>query len=195
MLGGMSLRRWLGASIVALLLGSVPAAADARPIDRVSEYEPTATEAWAEQGFRIQLRFGSEASTDLETRFGPRSMYAFAAEPGIRLGRWISISGTLKYTVLGDLGLRWTNTFDLSLHLFHGLFVSGGVGYGGAMIGPECSGGGLVQVVRAGWLFPLGQVFSTGPVVQADFQSPIDCGHFPPDGFSTRNFSWSFGWR
>ncbi|HLV61251.1 MAG TPA: hypothetical protein VKY51_07610 [Fredinandcohnia sp.] len=195
----MTVRGWLGALVVAGLVGSSPAAAETRPVERVSEWEPTATEAWRESGFRIQLRVGLETLSDVTTTvargLSQGGALAFGVEPGIRLGRWFSISGTLKYSAVAGAALRWTNTLDLTLHPFHGFFLAGGFGYGGLMHS-DCNGGGLVLVARAGWLIPLGQVFSTGPVAQVDAQSPIACDFGATTGrFTSRTLSWSFAWR
>lgn len=172
-----------------------PGPAAAEVVERVSAYEPTATEAWAEKGFRIQLRFGLESLELIHDHQLMEQRFSFAAEPGIRLGSIVSVAGTLRYTVL-PTGLRWTNTADLGLHLFHGLYLAAGLGYGGVWT-LDCSGGSLVNTLRLGWLFPLGQVFSMGPAAQMDWQSSIDCddGGKSLPNFETANFSWTFGWR
>lgn len=191
----MLLRRRLCARLFFVwVLGWAPLAA-AKPVDRVSEYEPTATEAWGEGGFRVQLRFGLERADELERMpHEPTPRLSFAAEPGVRLGRWFSLSGTLRYTVL-ETGIRWTNSADLSLHPFHGLHVTTGVGYGGVWV-RNCEGGNVVFLTRVGWLIPLGQVFSTGPVMQWDWQGPIRCSRRRElPAFQSSNFAWSFAWR
>lgn len=182
------------------------AGVEAASVDRISEWEPSATEAWGEQGFRIQLRFGLDSISSVDGR-APSSLstesspFSFSAEPGIRLSRWFSVSASLRYS-LSTAGIRWTNTADLSLHLFHGLYVAGGLGYGG-MMGAGCEGaGGLVTVGRAGWLFPLGQVFATGPAVQWEWQSRLSCGGRRRDGsprydfgFRASSLAWTLAWR
>lgn len=190
----MSLRPVLWVALGQLLFLGLASPAAATPKDRVSEWEPTATQAWGESGFRVQLRFGSEMIEELEPSLNPRRRFSFAAEPGIRLGRWFSISGTLRYTVVRT-GLRWTNSADLILHPFHGFHVAAGVGYGGVWI-HNCSGGNAVFLTRVGWLIPLGQVFSMGPAMQWDWQRPITCGpNRELPAFQTSQLAWSFAWR
>jgi len=179
--------------------------ADAVSRDRVSEWEPTATEAWAESGFRIQLRFGIDSIGTVEGPAAPRwisstsSPFSFTVEPGVRLSRWFSLSTSLRYALFGD-GFRWTNTADLTLHVFHGLQLSVGAGYGGAM-GTSCESGagGLATLTRAAWLFPLGQVFSMGPAVQWEWQHPLRCSEFDEEragfNFQATSIGWTLAWR
>lgn len=194
MLFRMAQRRRLWILVGFILVLGVARLAAAAPVDRISEYEPTATEAWGEHGFRVQLRFGMESVDELERSLVPQRRFSFATEPGIRLGRWFSISGTLRYTTL-ETGLRFSNSADLTFHPFHGLHMSAGVGYGGVWL-TSCSGGNAIFLTRVGWLLPLGQVFATGPVFQWDWQQEIRCDRrrvIP--AFPSSSFSWSFAWR
>lgn len=197
-------------------------AADEEPIARVSEELLTAGEAWEEPGFRIQLRAGTE---NVEGSGGAPSGsgLSLSAEPGMRLNRWWSITANLTYTVVtGEMrGLRWSGTADLSLHPAGGLFLSAGAGYGGLMVnsfGGSCTGMGLALGTKAGWLFPMGTLFSTGPVVGMQWQrvrcpkaivddfdlaAPSDDG--PAEGSAERPdvllrhrtlyLGWSLAWR
>lgn len=184
------------------------AGVEAASVDRISEWEPSATEAWAEKGFRIQLRFGTDSVSNVDGRapgwFTPEySPFSFTAEPGIRLSCWFSVSASLRYS-LAMSGIRWSNTADLSFHLFHGLYVAAGVGYGGVMGRPCEGGGGLVTIGRAAWLFPLGQVFATGPAVQWEWQDRLRCGGPRSEkdrsprydfGFRSSSLGWTLAWR
>lgn len=192
----MKLRFW--SLVLGVLVAGWGAGADAESRDRVSEWEPTPTEAWAEPGFRIQLRIGFDSVT-LANKPAQR-WFAFAAEPGVRLGRRISLSASLRYSLFEE-GLHWTNTADVTFHVFHGFQVSVGAGYGGVM-GADCDGGagGLAALARATWLFPLGQVFSTGPAIQFQWQSPLACEDLFGErsfssGFQATSIGWTLAWR
>ncbi|AKU93307.1 hypothetical protein AKJ08_3694 [Vulgatibacter incomptus] len=147
------------------------ARADEEPTDRVSDEILSPGEAWAEPGFRIQLIVGSETLSGLNGVPSGGGL-SLTAEPGVRLDRWWSLSATLHYTVLsGEAeGLRWSGTADLGFHPWSGLFVAAGLGYGGMIVNRDCTGTGLAASAKAGWLFPLGSLFATGPVVQTDLQ-------------------------
>lgn len=199
------LRRRLFFAVLAssVWVAGILAAGDAwaDPLDRVSEIVPTATEAWEEPGFRIQLRFGSEsleADAPYDRRFGPDDgHFSLAVEPGVRLNRWWSVATSFRYTILSERrGLRWTGSADLLFHPFHGLHVGVGAGYGG-MMGGVCDGSGVAFLSRTGWLFPLGVVFATGPSLQVDWQSTSCEGERSPLPLHHRstNLSWVLAWR
>lgn len=173
----------------------------AAPRDRVSEIVPTATEAWEEPGFRIQLRFGTESMVPTDPVFArfatDRRHFSVAVEPGVRLNRWWSVAGAFRYTILTDgVGLRWTGTADVNFHPFHGLQVGTGVGYGG-MLGKLCEGSGVAFLTRTAWLLPMGTVFAMGPAIQMDWQTTSCEGERSPLEFQHRsvNFSWVLAWR
>lgn len=224
----------IGGILALSLLVAVPAvaAADDEPEERESEYEMPAGEAWQLPGFRVQLRVGRE-SVSADDDVGPdASGLSLDVEPGMRLSRHFTLSATLRYTLLGGAfsGTRWTTSADLAWHPWAGgFFLAGGVGYAGMFgnrevtaPGPQrCDGDGIVALARTGWLFPLGELFSTGPVVQLDEQwtrcageerEVIDGTPLPdfPDGepetrfvrgkpFSWRHrtlhLAWSLAWR
>lgn len=173
--------RVLGGMAALLLLGApVIAGAEEEPEARESEFELPASEAWEQEGFRVQLRLGKETLTPDDAASPESSGWALSVEPGIRLSRWWSLSGTLRYAVLseGFDGLRWSTTADLTFHPWHGLFLATGLGYGGVLgnrsfsgSGPSrCDGDAFVALGRAGWLIPMGELFAMGPVVQLDAQ-------------------------
>lgn len=196
-----------------------PALAD-EPADRVSEELLTAGESWEEPGFRIRLEVGTE---DLVPAAGlpAGSGLSLSAEPGFRLSRWWSISVDLTYTIVGGEmeGLRWSGTADLTFHPWSGLFVSAGAGYGGLMVdsfigflSAPCTGTGPAVAAKAGWLFPVGSLFATGPVVGTQMQwvhcptyevSDRDVEGFeelfgpPPTTWRHRSLhlGWSLAWR
>jgi len=206
-------------------------AAVPEPEERESEYEMPAGEAWRQPGFRVQLRVGHESVAD-DDGLGPDAAgLTLGVEPGIRLSRWFSLSATLRYTRLvgGFDGMRWSSTADLTWHPWGGgFFLAAGVGYAGLLGNREfdisrpsrCDGDGLVALARTGWLFPMGELFSTGPIVQLDEQwtrcageerevfagepSPESPASFDTkfvrgEGFSWRHhslhFAWSLAWR
>lgn len=209
------------ALLVTLLLP--PQARAAEPIERTSEVLQTPSEAWAEPGFRVQLRVGSEQFTPLN--LAPQaSGISLTAEPGIRLSRFWSLSAALRYTILdGDMsGLRWTTTVDLGFHPWGGLFMAAGVGYAGILaqsfgLYSDCMGSGVAVVGRLGWLFPVGELFATGPVIQTDLQwtrcgSDDEIAAVRADDFEdgdwmvmerpastwrhrSLHFAWSLAWR
>lgn len=207
--------------LVAVMGPSVANAAD-EPKIRESEYEMGAAEAWAQEGFRIQLRFGTESLKPLEKSGVPGGAWAIGVEPGVRLSRFWSLSANLRYSVLTDSleGLRWSTTADLGFHPYGGSFIAAGIGYGGLLANHwddsgyrECDGHAVVALAKVGWLFAVGELFATGPVVQFDAQS-TSCGNsvddsFDEEGFAspsarprstwwshrTLNLSWSVAWR
>ena len=179
--GGLLRLRSSGAALRALVAAIVawasPALAD-EPVARVSEELLTAGEAWEEPGFRIQLQVGTE---DLKAAgaLPAGSGLSLTAEPGFRLSRWWSISADLTYTIVGGgmQGLRWSGTFGPTFHPWSGLFLTAGAGYGGLMVNAyqdfftsSCTGAGFAIGAKAGWLFPVGSLFATGPVVGTQTQ-------------------------
>lgn len=207
----------------AIALQAAPVAAD--PEVRESEYELPAAEAWQQEGFRIQLRFGTESLAGVNDGGPSGSGWAIAVEPGVRLSRLWSLSANLRYSVLSEemAGLRWSTTADVSFHPWGGLFLAVGAGYGGLLAKAwsdtgdwgGCQGHAAVALGRLGWLFAVGEIFATGPVVQFDVQT-TRCGEREeggsyvegPDGDRwvadrssvwwtqrTLNLSWSVAWR
>jgi len=116
-------------------------------------------------------------------------------------------------------GLRWSGTADLTFHPWAGLFVSAGGGYGGLMVdsflgffSAPCTGTGPAVGAKAGWLFPVGSLFATGPVVGTQMQW-VHCAKGDSQGFETEfeepigplstgtwrhrsvHIGWSLAWR
>lgn len=180
-------------SLVSLFFAPAALAEEDEPIERVSEAILTPGEAWEEPGFRIQLRLGSE-SVEASDRISGGSGLVISAEPGVRLSRWWSVSADLTYTVLsGELnGLRWSGTADLTFHPWAGLFLSAGAGYAGLMADAfvahesfvSCTGSGAAASLRAGWLFPVGDLFATGPMIESRWQW-TQCGRGGDGGSGT----------
>lgn len=216
------------ACLAAIAVAPLPAQGDtADPQVRESEFELPAAEAWQQEGFRIQLRFGTESLSTLGV--GPfGGGWAIGVEPGVRLSRFWSLSASLRYSVLNEdiEGLRWSTTADLTFHPWGGIFLATGLGYGGLIASGwesddwnRCEGHAIVALGRVGWLFSLGELFSTGPVVQFDAQA-TKCGNRSDEGdfddfdgpieeprpasrgrrsvwwsHRTLNLSWSVAWR
>lgn len=121
---------------------------------------------------------------------------AILVRPGIGLDEHWALEGTFRYTALteGVEGLRWSGTLEGSYRVGRGSWLSGlilgaGAGYGGILgqlpLGYEsvsagaeerplriqhCSQGGVAIVARAEWMFDVGELFATGPLVQVDQQ-------------------------
>lgn len=220
-----------GIAALALLVHPAVAAAGDEPEERESQYEMPAGEAWGLSGFRVQIRLGYESLAQ-DDGIGPDAGgLTLGVEPGVRLSEHFSLSATLRYSRLtGSFdGMRWSSTADATWHPFGGgLFLAGGIGYAGLLgnrrwdepLPHRCDGHGFVALARTGWLFPLGELFSTGPVVQLDEQW-TRCAGAPrqvildepaPDGpdeyetgfvdgeryswrHRTLHFAWSFAWR
>jgi len=189
--------------LLAVLL-ALPAPGAAEPVERESEYEMPAAEAWRQPGFRVQLRFGLDdlVGTDAPDASG----FSFAVEPGIRLSESFTISAALRYAVLdvGLQGVRYTTTADLTWHVWDGLFLAGGFGYAGLVADATfrgCDGQGIAALARTGWLLATGEIFATGPVVQLDQQWTWcrSSGGWDPGErlwrHRTLHFSWSLAWR
>lgn len=211
---------WAIAAMPAVATGSE------EPVVRESEFELPAAEAWQQEGFRVQLRFGTESLTGLDSTSPAGGGWAIGVEPGVRLSRYWSLSASLRYSVLNEevQGLRWSTTADLTFHPYGGLFLAVGAGYGGLLTthweSGGCQGHAIVGLGRLGWLFSVGEIFSTGPMLQVDAQA-TRCGNrdeedggfgdedMPSGGFRsnessrrslwwyqrTVNFSWSVAWR
>jgi len=163
--------------VAAAVVWACPALAD-EPVARVSEELQTAGEAWEEPGFRIQLQVGTE-ELQAAGALPAGSGLSLTAEPGFRLSRWWSISGDLTYTIVGGgmKGLRWSGTFGPTFHPWSGLFLTVGAGYAGLMVdayqdffASSCTGAGFALGAKAGWLFPVGSLFATGPVIGTQTQ-------------------------
>jgi len=171
-----------------LLLSTIVLVAEARastePIERTGEILLTPSESWAEPGFRVQLKVGTERLSPLDDEPSGGGL-SLTAEPGVRLSRYWSLSAALRYTVLNgsSTGLRWSTTADVSFHPVGGLFLSVGAGYAGLMMQSNewfgsfasCTGSGAAVLGRIGYLIPLGELFATGPVIQTDAQW-VRCG-------------------
>lgn len=206
-----------------LLLGVLFAfeEAGAAPIERTSDPLLSASEAWEQAGFRFQLRFGREELTPSgDAPFG--GGLSLVAAPSVRLSRFWSVGANLRYAVIGGemSGLRWTTTADLGFHPFSGLSLAAGVGYGGLMVQPDfgrwasCTGAGPALLGQLSWLFPVGELFATGPMAQVDVQwtrcASADDDYIPlaeppyfveraPPSRSWRHrglqYSWVLAWR
>jgi len=215
----------IGAALLATALAAIAWPAPAlpeEPAERVSEELQTAGEAWEEPGFRIQLRIGTEDLAGAgATPSG--SGLSLSAEPGFRLSRWWSIGADLTYTIVGGQvdGLRWSGIAGLGFHPAGGLFVSAGAGYGGLMVesfdglgSASCTGTGPAVGAKAGWLFPVGTLFATGPLVGTQvqwvrcprpdhFEFALDDVEAPSDApagpttwrHTSLHFGWSLAWR
>lgn len=204
----MDFRRWVGAA----LLGAPALALASEPVERESEWEQSALEAWEEPGFRLQLRTGFDSLTASGGEAPDAGGISIEVEPGVRLNRAFSLSVTLRYTVLsgGVDGLRWSTTADATWHPGLGFFLAAGLGYGG-ILGEgflrDCDGSGVAVLGRTGWLIAAGEIFATGPVLQIDHQwTRCDSlfGIDEEDGSSGRrstwkhrtlHLAWSFAWR
>ena len=197
---------------VAVLGWMLAAEAQADVVERESEIEVPASEAWQREGFRVQLRLGSGSATGAADAPNAGGM-SFEVEPGVRLSRYWSLSSTLRYGAFegGDFeALRWSTTADLSFHPWGGSFVAVGLGYAGVSNfgGTPVNCDGALALGRVGWLFALGPIFATGPQVQYDLQYGFcsvssyedDDGVFRRGGdvewlHRTLQFAWSLAWR
>lgn len=200
--------RMVAGALLLFLLAAFPAAGGAEePVERESEYEMEASEAWRQPGFRVELRLGRDNLSGV--RHAPDAGgFAFSVSPGIRLSEHFTLSAGLRYTALyGDVwGLRYGATADLTWHAWKGGFLAAGFGHAGLVAESRdwsrfqsCDGYGVVALARTGWLFPLGEVFATGPVLQWDHQwiycSDRPLAESPIWQHHTLHFSWSLAWR
>lgn len=224
--------------LAALLTQAQAVGAAPKPIERVSLHQGTVADAWASPGFRLGLAFsagglwGEQGAADA-TVVGAtiRAGWRFNR-------RFSLLSAFTYHVLLGDLvGLRYAITLEPTWHPVAGLSLGIGVGYAGIVgqrddnYGPlagsegretqpgvyappdpitlsDCNGGGIVGVLRAGYLFRIGRVGSTGPIASffaqgsrcvADdewgYESSYDrelVDWWPHLGFS---LAWTFLWR
>jgi hypothetical protein len=220
--------RWQATWLAAVALMAAAPVRAAEPVTRTSDAPVDFDMAWLEPGFRMQLRFGYESLRG-HPPAPPLPAFAVAIEPSYRLSEQLSLGLGLRYSVLlGDwTGLRWNTSGDFSWHPTPGAYVAVGGGYGGMLgervqyevdydedgsyttgDGPEgsrllsCAGHGVVALARAGFLFAVGDLFSTGPVLQADVQR-TRCkgtslgGHLRTEVWwqPSWQMSWAFTWR
>lgn len=156
-------------------------------------------DGWQESGFRVSLAY----LHGYQLGFAPAPSFGSA---GAVLRTWIrldpkwSIGTTFSYQFgLGNAsGVKWGATVEPTFHVWRGLAVTAGLGYGGFMIfrrdpppvgtkweadpGVEsrtlrddewlssCQGGAWTGLVRAEYQFVIGPLFSTGPFAQTDVQ-------------------------
>ena len=164
---------------------------------------------WATRGFRLQLRIGWEALL-AELPAPGLTAVGLVIEPGVRLSARWSVDLDLRYTVANGRwkGLRWSTTLDGTLHPTRSTQLTLGVGYGGLQLRKKleradlllstwrkprqdsklitCEGDGAVALARVGYLFAVGELFSTGPAVQADLQATPCIGYT----LNVRTASW-----
>ncbi len=187
-----------------------------------------ADSAWSQPGFRVQLRFGFERVEAMSSEAPEMSAVAINVEPGIRLSRLWSVAAGLRYSILlGSWdGLRWSTTADATLHPTSVSYITVGAGYGGLVaqkakpyvdqrgfaFQPDepagasrltrCSGDGGVGVLRAGFSMPIGELFATGPSLQADLQATRCSDPRSRLGLADEwwwhrsiHFAWALAWR
>lgn len=163
--------------------------------ERVSETLQTGTEAWAEQGFRLALRFGWESVGGLSELAPSGSGFVFAIQPSVRLSpRW-SAGVLLQYSLVhyDGAGVRFVTGLTVGLHPWRGLQIELGAAYAGQLV-DGCDGIGGSGQLRVGYLFAVGELFSTGPVLQGEIMG-TKCGG--TQGWAQRQLqaSWAFAWR
>jgi hypothetical protein len=182
-------------------------------------------QAWGETGFCLQLHLGGEAVRDSDEHFAATGL-VLAIEPGYRFGHHWSAAFALRYSVLTGHaeGLRWSGVAHLTWHPLGATAVTVGLGYAGAMVNQaytwtpptgtaageasiaSCEGSGGMSVVRLGYLFAVGELFATGPSVEANLQltrchgdvvrvlGPSTSVHYW-SWYRGFELGWAFGWR
>jgi len=202
-------RRLLTAAVVAF--AALPARAD-EPLARSSEELLPAAQAWASPGFRLSLSFGYELLVSLNVAPGARSV-APALQIGWRISPDLSLAASLRYSAAhaGLGGLRASATIEPVWHVTDELELSAGAGYVASLLDNpvpatiplgviedavragrdpdlpvfgECDGHGINALLRAAWLWRVGPLFSTGPMVQLDAQW-VSCSD---DDFVVRSY-------
>lgn len=149
-------------------------------------------DAWASPGFRFSLA----PSVGGLVGSGPAPSMATTGvilRARLRLDPSWSVAATAQYHYAwsGFLGLRWLVGIEPILHPMPGLSVSVGVGIGGLYGNTEttqpnlsapgvswtvpddrtvylCQGGGAALTARVEYEYVVGQMFATGPFLQAD---------------------------
>ncbi|MBS2029744.1 MAG: hypothetical protein JST54_17725 [Deltaproteobacteria bacterium] len=164
--------------------------------DRVRLSLPTQedVQAWTEPGLRVALGYGWADVHGI----GPALAFtsnAVILRPSYRVDAYWEAGLTLLYGG-GPGGVRWSITAEPELHVWRGLSVAVGLGYGGLSIDDQtrdtgsfspgsepvsrtlsdseklqsCSGDALSTLARTEYLFVVGPLFSTGPYAQLNAQ-------------------------
>lgn len=184
-------------------------------------------EAWEDTGFRLMLGYvhgrlyGLEAAQNFVSN-------GVELRLGVRLSKRWSLHGAFRYSLMTVSGVVATGAIEPTLHLIKGLSVSLGLGMTvfvmnrrlslverGDLIASRtfpsdrqvisgCTGFGLLAQARVQYLFVLGSIWSSGPVVRAGLsrtaceQSISRNNNDTADSIAIRQFwshlSWSVGW-
>jgi hypothetical protein len=204
------------------LCALTPASAHATdPPERLSQAPVDVDAAWLEPGFRMQLRFAYERLQGNDAPAPATPAFALSIEPAYRLNERFSLGLGLRYSVLLGTwsGLRWNTTADVVWHPVDGGSLGVGAGYGGLqgerveydvdydeqgsyVVNDDdetsrlrtCDGNGAIVLVRAGYVFALGDLFATGPVLQMDLQR-TRCRGDDFGGDSRTEVWWQPGWQ
>lgn len=164
---------------------------------RTSLRTQTDEEAWSASGFRVGLGYSFDGLWGGGDVPGG-TLHSALVRLGARLDADWSLLGTLRYGVVPGAPpmLRFSGTLEPTLHLTEALSVSLGLGLGG-LVHPDtgartpeptdpliatltlpdaspllgsCSGTGVIALARVAYLYEVGEVFATGPALQADVQ-------------------------
>ncbi|MCA9665593.1 MAG: hypothetical protein KC503_08390 [Myxococcales bacterium] len=205
----------IAAAALALVIALLPAArADAKEHARASLPTTTREQDWQSLGLRIGLAASYGGFIGLDGAPGGH-LVGGNLRIGVRLdARW-SLYASFNYQVAlssgGLSGLRYSGTLEPTWHVWRGLSLSVGLGFGGIVEAStgradatplaneidtsytfpdastplsRCSGVGLAAVVRAEYRFQLGRQSSTGPAVELTGQwtgCAVETGNEEPD--------------
>jgi hypothetical protein len=108
---------------------------NSNPITQTSEFEESATDAWALPGIRIGLSYEFNMLASLG--YQPRTLTnGFSIRPYYRFENDWGIGATMTYDVplINNTGLRWSLVMETTWWFFDQLGISVGAGYTGLML-------------------------------------------------------------